>query len=295
MNGPTHSDDDISSMSTSNDDEDDNTSNHIGNSISCIEDVFTDSDEDQSCGNNIVKSDEIIKSDKILEQKIRNLSTDSTPKVSHTYSTPKVSHTYIDYSLIHPRSQLKLPPTRKNIFPLKMTKILSDPTTQDIVSWKPHGRCFKVKDVDKFQKYVLPQHFKTNLMKSFRKQLSLWGFKRITRGIDAGSYYHESFLRGMPHLLGMMKYEKVKGIGKAPAPNPDEEPDFYNFPALPSIFHNPTYTKCPRSFILDQWTSVEYDDPSDDDNSFTYEEYIAVNSLMTFPEPFRPPPEIWYL
>lgn len=64
-------------------------------------------------------------------------------------------------------------------------------------------------------------------MNSFRKQLSLWGFKRLTTGLDNGAYYHQSFLRGLPHLSMNMSRQKVKGIGKARIPNPDGEPVFY--------------------------------------------------------------------
>ena len=164
----------------------------------------------------------------------------------------------------------------KNAFSSKLIKILSDPTTQDIVSWLPHGRSFKVKDVDKFERYVLPRYCKTNQMRSFRKQLSLWEFKRITRGVDAGSYYHECFLRGLPHLLVMMKYKKIKGIGKASAPNPDTEPNFYTLPDLSpynerqSSLLSPTDVLTCQSFNIDQSIFAESDnDDDDDDYSFT--------------------------
>ena len=36
---------------------------------------------------------------------------------------------------------------------------------------------------------------------SFRRQLNLWGFRRVDqKGADKGAYYHEMFLRAKPHL-----------------------------------------------------------------------------------------------
>jgi len=105
--------------------------------------------------------------------------------------------------------------------------ILAEHSIAHIISWCPHGRAFIVRNVRKFEKQVLPRYFKTTQAKSFRKQLSLWGFKRITKGPDAGAYYHQLFLRGKPELLRGMKYQKIKGTGNSAAPNPEGEPDFY--------------------------------------------------------------------
>ena len=60
---------------------------------------------------------------------------------------------------------------------------------------------------------VLPRFFKQTKYLSFTRQLNLWGFKRITRGIDAGAYYHELFLPGRTNLSMRMKRQKIKGTG----------------------------------------------------------------------------------
>lgn len=93
-------------------------------------------------------------------------------------------------------------------------------------------------------------------MNSFRKQLSLWGFKRLTVGLDNGAYYHQSFLRGLPHLITKMSCQKLKGTGKARNPNPDEEPDFYRtdgfFKKLPDVsqsLKSPTWINFKRPEI----------------------------------------------
>merc|ERR1712226_197992 len=143
----------------------------------------------------------------------------------------KVDHTYIDYSTDTSGATVKSQVGRKarkpGVFPEKLMMILSKSEHSHIISWLPHGRAFIVRDSKLFGKVVLPTYFKTTQVKSFRKQLSLWGFKRLTRGPDCGAYYHQLFLRGMPSLLKGMRYQKIKGTGKALTPNPEEEPDFY--------------------------------------------------------------------
>lgn len=47
---------------------------------------------------------------------------------------------------------------------------------------------------------------------------------RITQGPDRNSYYHEKFLRGLPHLSKDMKRPGVKEKSSA---DPNHEPDFY--------------------------------------------------------------------
>jgi len=100
----------------------------------------------------------------------------------------------------------------------------------------PHGRAFIVKKPKLFTTDVLPRFFKQTKFLSFTRQLNLWGFKRITRGIDAGAYYHQLFLRGRSYLAMRMRRQKIKGTGMKLTPNPDGEPDFYNnWPHVPPL------------------------------------------------------------
>ncbi len=67
---------------------------------------------------------------------------------------------------------------------------------------------------------------------SFNRQVNGWGFKRITQGPDATSYYHELFLQGMPHLVKWMKrIPPSKGQIKRLRPSPKDEPNFYEISA----------------------------------------------------------------
>lgn len=108
-------------------------------------------------------------------------------------------------------------------FPEKLMDILSrGDETADILSWQSHGRSFKVRDNERILRF-----FRQTKYSSFTRQLNLWGYRRITHGEDAGSYYHEYFLRGRSHLLRRMRRTKSKGTGRKLRTNPSQEPDFY--------------------------------------------------------------------
>lgn len=76
------------------------------------------------------------------------------------------------------------------------------------------------------------RYFRQSKLTSFQRQLNLYGFQRLTRGPDAGGYYHELFLRGRVFLAHRMERTKVKGTRFKAASSPDSEPDFYRMPRL---------------------------------------------------------------
>ncbi len=73
------------------------------------------------------------------------------------------------------------------------------------IAWLPHGRSWAVLDEKKFMESVATTHFNITHYKSFTRQVTAWGFRRVTTGPDAGSYYHELFIKDMPHLTKFMK------------------------------------------------------------------------------------------
>lgn len=75
-------------------------------------------------------------------------------------------------------------------------------------------------------------------MTSFQRQLNLYGFNRLTRGPDAGGYYHERFLRSKEFLCNKMIRTKVKGTRFKAASSPDQEPDFYSMPFVQPNGHD---------------------------------------------------------
>jgi len=147
------------------------------------------------------------------------------------------THTYRDYSSTLER---EIPVCKSGgvqvPFPVKLYEMLEQielrgPTEfQDVVAWQPHGRCFKVRDIHKFEDFVLPLFFQhQKKFASFRRQLNLYGFKRICRpGPDNGAYYHQLFLRTRPYLCrSMARGSSFQGPSNTRvASNPEHEPKF---------------------------------------------------------------------
>jgi HSF-type DNA-binding len=115
-------------------------------------------------------------------------------------------------------------PGRVPNFPAKMHSILSRPDLADVISWMPHGRSWRVLKPREFEIRVIPTYFEHAKFSSFIRQANGWGFRRVTQGRDRNSYYHELFLRGLPHLCKQMKRP---GVSQKQASDPDHEPDLY--------------------------------------------------------------------
>jgi hypothetical protein len=109
----------------------------------------------------------------------------------------------------------------------------------EIVSWQPHGRAFLVHDQARFVAEVMPRFFRQTRFSSFQRQLSLYGFLRLTRkGADHNAYYHELCLRGMPELLAQMQRTRIKGYWVRQSSSPESEPDFYSMPTVEESIEN---------------------------------------------------------
>jgi hypothetical protein len=79
-------------------------------------------------------------------------------------------------------------------------EILTSDDHADTISWLPHGRSFIIYKKKTFAATVLPKFFKATKFTSFTRKLNRWGFTRVTRGPEMGSYYHRQFLRDSPEL-----------------------------------------------------------------------------------------------
>jgi hypothetical protein len=98
---------------------------------------------------------------------------------------------------------------------------------EDIVSWQPHGKAFRVHKPQEFATLIMPRYFKQTQYKSFQRQLYIYGFMRITgkRMRDNGSYYHEQVIRGQKKLsLRMLRHK------------PNESRVDYKFGADPDFY-----------------------------------------------------------
>lgn len=99
---------------------------------------------------------------------------------------------------------------------------------ENTVSFFSHGRAFAIHNTVEFVSDVMPKYFRQSRLSSFQRQLNLYGFKRITSGLDAGGYYHELFLKGRPNLAVHMRRVGATNALKRNPPKPDNgDPDFY--------------------------------------------------------------------
>lgn len=137
--------------------------------------------------------------------------------------------TYRDYSRSLPEEREQMgrnPKEPTQTFPMKLHSILSNPEFQDIIAWLPHGRAWRILQHKAFEERVIPLYFRHGRYSSFARQVNGWGFRRITHGPDYNAYYHEMFLRGMPHLCEKMKRLTAKDAKEAQADD-SPIPDFY--------------------------------------------------------------------
>lgn len=127
-------------------------------------------------------------------------------------------------------------------FPHQLHKLLEENKYENIISWQPHGRSFRIHNKEEFIEKVMRKHFDQSKLTSFHRQLNLYGFTRqLENGPDKGGYFHKDFLRGHPHLCDSMtrvgkgkrakeKEEKLSGKCTTSA---GPEPNFYKMKFLP--------------------------------------------------------------
>ncbi|VDM30492.1 unnamed protein product [Hydatigera taeniaeformis] len=63
----------------------------------------------------------------------------------------------------------------------KLTSLVDDPNTDNLIYWDSSGRSFHIRDGNRLAKDVLPMFFKHNNLSSFIRQLNMYGFRKINR------------------------------------------------------------------------------------------------------------------
>lgn len=109
-------------------------------------------------------------------------------------------------------------------------QVVSDPTSDDVIAWLPHGKGFIIYKKKKFASDVLPNHFKQSKYTSFTRKLNRWGFTRVTRGPETGAYYHKFFQRGDVRLCMQMSCQASKGTAQAAASQQAQQGAIKGFP-----------------------------------------------------------------
>jgi len=164
-------------------------------------------------------------------------SSDHTSEITHSVKCNSGSlcakqTTYRDYSHVKPdEGAIQMAANKEPTFIVKLHQMLSNPDIEDIISWLPHGRAWRILQRKPFEEQVIPLYFRHCRYSSFMRQVNGWGFRRVTNGSDYNAYYHEMFLRGMPHLCYKMRRLTTKdggARGRHPKEEDDEpSPDFY--------------------------------------------------------------------
>lgn len=126
------------------------------------------------------------------------------------------------------------------LFPQRLHKVLDEGKYENIISWQPHGRAFKVHKKEEFVKTVLPLFAKSGrTYASFMRQLNYYGYKRNDlSGPDKGSYYHPYFLRGRFDMCKDYMSRKQNVLDKKGTKNPDSTTSSIASPAgglLPKV------------------------------------------------------------
>ena len=84
-------------------------------------------------------------------------------------------------ALASPPSPRKNHKNVEELFPAKLYHMLEEVDAMGLsaaVSWQHHGRAFVINDRQLFMKEVVPKFFKATKLRSFQRQLHLWGFHR---------------------------------------------------------------------------------------------------------------------
>ncbi|GFH55847.1 hypothetical protein CTEN210_12323 [Chaetoceros tenuissimus] len=175
---------------------------------------------------------------------------------------------YRDYSTltVPPADQAKdrKASSKTKNFPSKLFRLLAYVDTQKekgedlsgIASFDKEGRSFQIIQKKKFEEVLLTKFFNTKKYESFRKQLNVWGFKRVNNK----SWYHEMFLRSKPELCQFMKrrVNSQEYDGPPPFCFDIEEPHFDEMPWLPPTIGTAGYTSSKASSSSQESVKKDY-------------------------------------
>lgn len=94
---------------------------------------------------------------------------------------------------------------------VQLHRILDDASElgfDDIITWMPHGKSFRVFSKERLEEEVMARYFDSNKFKTFQRNLNLWGFQ-VGENKEIAQ---EFFIRGRRDLCKQMQRVKVKGV-----------------------------------------------------------------------------------
>lgn len=195
-------------------------------------------------------------------------------------AAPFITDSYRDYSRVPTSSAVgtdaaSLFPTRivDMSFPQRIYHLLNNTTefTHQAIRWCEHGRAFRIVDPLLLEGMdLLPKYFGHDRYWQLVVDLTLYGFKRIGKGIDNGCFYHQCMLRGLPHLCKYVVSQPVSQIQNTP--EKVIEPDFYQLAQtspLPDRTHHLTSNQ--------ETSSKPVSDTSSDSQHSAYEALLLLS------------------
>lgn len=93
-------------------------------------------------------------------------------------------------------------------FPEKLHRLLrevADEGNDHIIAWLPDGNGFEIHSLEAFENFIIPAYFRHQKLASFRRQLSMYGFRRDSSKQDARRYVHLRFHRDHPERCKSVK------------------------------------------------------------------------------------------
>ena len=136
------------------------------------------------------------------------------------------NHSYRDFSRVPPamhHPQFPMHFDELN-FPQRIHWALSNPNVfHKSIMWMPHGRAFRIRNAAWLAiSDVFERIFHCRNQAVFYSKLQSWGFKHLTLGENRNCFYHELFLRGLPHLTC---YFGEPRDSRRKVPDPANEPN----------------------------------------------------------------------
>ena len=136
-------------------------------------------------------------------------------------------------------------------------KVLTEEKNHEIIAWTPSGKSFAVLKPKLFVSEILGRVFRSAKYSSFTRKLHRWGFMRHYRGEEAGTFYHELFVKNRLDLCEKMTCHKEepktpsKKAKKTVAPPPPPTPVLA---CSKSVSYMPTMT--PRNSLSNAVTNT---------------------------------------
>jgi HSF-type DNA-binding len=150
-------------------------------------------------------------------------------------------------------------------FPRKMYVLLDDAEREgfdNIISWQPTGTSFRIHRPDLFVEGVLKNYFSQSRLKSFQRQLNIYGFKKVSMGPHKGGYQHKYFIRGQPELCSNIHRHRIL---KKPLAGSDMKPIHLDEAEVSTLFdffypQDPQTRKHIQHILSDDDTVATQDD-----------------------------------